>query len=894
MKRWGLFLLVGTLAPFVALGSDPVMFELHGPVSGSGAGHRFGASVALSETYVIVGNPEDDELSDAGGAVHVFDVRTGRRLRTLRPLDPEEGANFGESVAISGTLALIGAPFDDGDMGSVYLFDLSRGRQLLKIASTAAEVNSEFGRSVDLEGTLAAVGAPLDDSPRTPTVEADAGAVSFFRLDTVALTSTLIDRVTGSTTVAGNQFGTSVSLSNGIAAIGAPRFATQRGIVYLFDAETGDEIREVTASDGTAGDRFGTSVDLVKGILTVGAPTEVVSGDVSGAVYWIPVWPMNVGEIKYTYFQSETQNLDRFGQAVASDGWTFFVGKPGPVADPGDGVMVRPFNGSSELVNEGFYRGFYEDGSSYGSAVAYNGTSLAVGAPNLSAQPGYAAGVVYLWPALIQPWDVEWLRRDFRTGQQMPNAPETFFKSFTTFRSTGGNSSFAFSVLSGAGAPKGRNVAVVSSFQSEGLDTPFRLGDPAGGFTVNGIYNPVGVGQDFLGTQALLTGVGIGKSNDYAVLKQDGIAATVMVKEGDNLTTGGFTGQQLNTMGTLLGAETMNFAVVPVTLRSGTIPVTKAGDTGVMMLDYDTNALAASLIEGTASPLAGVDYGQVVLRSSIGGALSEVPVSLVGTGITTANNFAIMGVSGQSGVHFLRSQKGDLIGGGTISSYLGEASSKSRTIYRVALAGVSSGINEAIIGPGVFMPLAQEGVAHPDLPAGVTISRFLKYFSHIDGAAMLVQLRGTGVGRSNDVALIFSTGAGADFRILMREGDVAPDTGGARIGVIQQVDVDADRGDYAIIASLTGAPKGTNQALFRGVLDVPSPNEILRKPRLRFRKGVRMSEYGTTVAITGMSMDLPADGTGAGRRGLGGCISRGPTFLRLKLSDRTQMGVELQ
>ena len=84
---------------------------------------------------------------------------------------------------------------------------------------------------------------------------------------------------------ASDGFGISVSISGGIAIVGAPGdndAGTGSGSAYLFNVATGQQLHKLTADDGAAGDEFGGSVGLSGGIAIVGAPG---TGLGSGSAY---------------------------------------------------------------------------------------------------------------------------------------------------------------------------------------------------------------------------------------------------------------------------------------------------------------------------------------------------------------------------------------------------------------------------------------------------------------------------------------------------------------------------------------------------------------------------------------------------------------------------------
>jgi len=122
----------------------------------------FGYDVAISDTAIVVGAPYADPLGSSSGAVYVFDALTGSELFKLVPADGAANDWFGFSVAISGSVIVVGASLsDDGttNSGSAYVFDLSTGQQIAKLRASNGSVEDYLGTSVSLSGSTIYVGA---------------------------------------------------------------------------------------------------------------------------------------------------------------------------------------------------------------------------------------------------------------------------------------------------------------------------------------------------------------------------------------------------------------------------------------------------------------------------------------------------------------------------------------------------------------------------------------------------------------------------------------------------------------------------------------------------------------------------------------------------------------
>jgi len=240
---------------------------------------EFGFSVAISGTTAIIGAHNDDEGGEDSGAAYIFDTETGLQIAKLTASDAATGDRFGNSVGISGTIAIIGAIYDDdagSNSGSAYLFNTETGQQIAKLVAIDAAEGDQFGRSVAISGNTVIVGANGADSV--------AGSAYLFDT-TTGLQST---KLTASDRAPNDDFGVSVALSDTTAIVGAAfhdHKVVDTGAAYMFNIETGLQIRKLNASDAKAGDIFGYSVAISDTTTIVGAPYDDDAGSNSGSAY---------------------------------------------------------------------------------------------------------------------------------------------------------------------------------------------------------------------------------------------------------------------------------------------------------------------------------------------------------------------------------------------------------------------------------------------------------------------------------------------------------------------------------------------------------------------------------------------------------------------------------
>lgn len=243
----------------------------------------FGSSVAISNNYAIVGAWGEDRASlDSAGAAYIFDVTTGNLLHTLT--NPNTlGTQFGLSVAISDSHAIVGTP--SGNHGLAYIFDINTGslvHMLINPNEYDTKVGDNFGQSVAISGNTAIVGAPNEDS----VTALSSGAAYIFDVSTGNLLHTLTNPFTNGTSD-GYEFGYSVSISGNTAIIGARNFS---GIAYIYDVVTGNLSYTIpnpnTVSSSGQPDYFGWSVAISSDRAIVGAWGEdSASGADSGVAY---------------------------------------------------------------------------------------------------------------------------------------------------------------------------------------------------------------------------------------------------------------------------------------------------------------------------------------------------------------------------------------------------------------------------------------------------------------------------------------------------------------------------------------------------------------------------------------------------------------------------------
>ena len=266
---------------------------------GTSGNDQFGLSVAISDTYAIVGAwAEDDAGGTLSGKAYIYNTVTGVKLHTLdnpNPYGTSQNDFFGFVLAISDTYAIVGARGEDDaggtNSGKAYIYNNATGALLHTLDNPNAYdtiLNDSFGRSVAITDTYAIVGASgEDDAGGTGS-----GKAYIFNSVTGALVHTL-DNPNAYGTSADDQFGWSVSITDTYAIVGARQEddagGTTSGKAYIYNNATGALLHTLdnpNAYGTSVDDNFGWSVSITDTYAIVGAYSEDDAGGTdSGKAY---------------------------------------------------------------------------------------------------------------------------------------------------------------------------------------------------------------------------------------------------------------------------------------------------------------------------------------------------------------------------------------------------------------------------------------------------------------------------------------------------------------------------------------------------------------------------------------------------------------------------------
>ena len=339
---------------------------------------RFGWTVDIHGDFLIVGAYGADEdtlnanyLSKAGAAYIYKNINgTWTEMQILNASDRDEDDEFGWSVAIYDSTAIVGAHIEDHDefggdfkyhAGSVYAFELGTNNvwtETQKICAddrwvdmnypngySGEDLADQFGGAVALWGDWMIVGAHHHDyattSPLTGAMWSSGAAYIFERSGGVW---TQVQKVQNFDREPWDRFGYAVAIDTNIIAIsaysedempdGVSDPLTNPGSAYIFVRDAGgtwNPAQKIVPDDRSSGDHFGYSISIDDTLMVLGCHSDdhdEFGGDLktdAGSAY---IFANNSGT--WSQFQkidaSDRAEGDDHGISVGISGHTVLVG----------------------------------------------------------------------------------------------------------------------------------------------------------------------------------------------------------------------------------------------------------------------------------------------------------------------------------------------------------------------------------------------------------------------------------------------------------------------------------------------------------------------------------------------------------------------------------------
>lgn len=353
---------------------------------------EFGSAVAVSGSVALVGAWRDSAAASLSGSAYVFRLAPAGWMQEqkLVPADAAAFDFFGWSVAIDGDTAVVGAISDQDaapDGGSVYVFRYNGATWQPEAELFASDANDgdHFGVSVALQGDTLLVGADLNDQNGTWS-----GAAYVFRKENGVWTER--QKLEPSTPSSYEHFGASVDLDGDLLVVGAYGGPSQlfRGTAYVFrfNGQAWQEDAALVGSLSASGDFFASAVAISNGRVLCGARWADV-GTINGTV-------LDTGEAyvfahdgqswyeEQRITEQDPQPGDGLGYAVDLAPDLALIGvhnRDEFGVRSGEAVILRRF-GSAWLHEPRVIPSDTREGDMFGLGVALQGRYALIGAPH--------------------------------------------------------------------------------------------------------------------------------------------------------------------------------------------------------------------------------------------------------------------------------------------------------------------------------------------------------------------------------------------------------------------------------------------------------------------------------------------------------------------------------
>ncbi|MBT7595334.1 MAG: hypothetical protein HN559_10525 [Gemmatimonadetes bacterium] len=346
-----------------------VLTSLDGATNG-----YFGFSVAIEGATAVIGA---DGVDSETGTAYVFTRDAGgtwNQFQEISDPDGTQGDLFGYKVVLVGDIALIGAPGVDSNTGSVHVFASDESGiwiQRQELVASGGVQGDYFGQSIAIDGETAIIGAW--------GVDGVTGSAYVFTRDGSG-TWSQAQKLTASDGAAGDYFGWSVALDGDTAVIGAWGTHSETGSAVIFTRDGSDawsQAQELTASDAAQGSAVGVSVAIDGTTAMIGAPG---ASDNAGTAYLFTRDAGNTWSEAWAFTAPDGANNDYFGGTVAIDGDTGLISEPGFNGEAGSvHVLERDAGGIWNLGQE-LTAPDQSQNANFGFSIAIDGDTVMIGA----------------------------------------------------------------------------------------------------------------------------------------------------------------------------------------------------------------------------------------------------------------------------------------------------------------------------------------------------------------------------------------------------------------------------------------------------------------------------------------------------------------------------------
>jgi len=365
-------------------------------------GNWFGFSVAVTDSFVFVGAPRDNENGYRSGAVYVYQLigSSWIEVQKITASDSQPDYEFGTSLSVYSNFLVVGSPRANGFSGRVYVYELEN--QIWNEMQILSSPGFLSGSSVSISGLYILVGS----------IE----LASIYKLENQqwAFKQSLVNS---------DQSGSPVSIYGDNALIGAHYAGNGSVYFYKRNDEEWIETQKIIASDNKAR-HFGYSLSLEENRAIIGAPWDTTNITLSGSAF---IYVLNNGLLveEQKILTTDLELDDQFGNSVSILGNHSVVGAHHVdinFYDVGAAYIFRNENNywsaTQKLIPSDLIQYM-----KFGTSVSLGKKNILIGAPcSYYADPD-TIGIAYIYSGIMVEIDEEnyILLDNYKLLQNYPN-----------------------------------------------------------------------------------------------------------------------------------------------------------------------------------------------------------------------------------------------------------------------------------------------------------------------------------------------------------------------------------------------------------------------------------------------------------------------------------------
>ena len=340
----------------------------------------YGTSVAISDTYIAVGAPQEGEFGFKAGAVFIFKKDSnGNWIETQKIgiMFSNSFRGFGFSIDMMDSTLVVGAP----GRGKTFVYTLD---------STGLWVHNQELQASNL-GTQSSFGSSVKMNDKNIIVSAGFDETLFIYEKNNTGSWIEIQKITAPDATLNQKFCSSIAITENDIFIGA-RQDTEKGFyagaAYIYKKENNGRFtfsQKIFSSNGKERDEFGTAIAANSETLIVGAPKNDGIGSDAGAAYIFEKSNQGMWIHKQQLTANDGSNGDLFGYSLDIEKNTILIGAIGDdTTGPNEGsayFFSQNTNANWEEKGKILPVGFVDSGAIMGSSVAIKDNLIVLGAP---------------------------------------------------------------------------------------------------------------------------------------------------------------------------------------------------------------------------------------------------------------------------------------------------------------------------------------------------------------------------------------------------------------------------------------------------------------------------------------------------------------------------------